>query len=126
MFFGRGLWDTATDGSSIGETRRGCEGENGDVAFGFKAVCVRDRDFGTVFVGFPEPSLGRGGPSDNRASAATHESRSQSVVTFGSRSDLLLNRGICVTKEICPGRTGGGYERGNACGGLLVLNEIGI
>jgi len=75
-FFGRGLWDTATDVSSVGETRRGCEGDSWDVGLRFEVACVRDRDLEAVFDGLPEPRLGRGGPSDNRANAAMHIVRS--------------------------------------------------
>lgn len=47
--FGRGLWDTAMDVSSIGETRRGREGDNRDISLGSKVVYVWDRDFDMGF-----------------------------------------------------------------------------
>ena len=124
--FGRDLCDTATDVSSVGRTRRGREGDNGDVGLRVEAVRVRDRDLVLVFEGLREPWLGGGDPSDNRASAVMQPSRSKSDAVFGSRSDLLVNRGICVTKEIGPSRTGGGYARGNACGGQATLNGQGF
>lgn len=109
MLFGGGLWDTATDVSSIGETRRGREGENRDVGLGFEVVRFRDRDFGVVFedlCGFP--FRGEGGPSDNRENASMHVSRSLLDIVLNSPLDPLPNRGICVTNEIGSGRTGGG------------------
>ena len=105
--FGRGLWDTATDVSSVGRTRRGREGESGDVGLRVEAVRVRDRDLVSVFEGLREPWLGGGDPSDNRASATMHPSMSQSEGVFGSRVDPV-NRGRWVTKEVGTGRTGGG------------------
>ena len=108
LCFGRDLWDTATDVSSVGRTRRGREGDNGDVGLRVEAVRVRDRDLVSVFEGLHEPWLGGGDLSDNRASAAMHPSRSQSDVVVGSRLDFLVNRGICVTKDADAGQIGGG------------------
>ena len=103
------MWDTATDVSSIGETRRGREGDNWDVSLGFEVEYVRVRDFDIVFEGLCELLLWReGGPSDNRESASIHASRSPSSVIFGSRLDSFPNGGICVTNGIEFGRTGGG------------------
>ena len=119
---GRGLWGTATDVSSVGDTRRGREGESGDVDLGFDLVRLWDRGFVSVFESLRGPWLGGGDPSDNRANAAMHPSMSQSDVVLGSRLSDLVNRGMWVTKELGPGRTGERYARGNACGGLVVLN----
>jgi len=105
MLFGGGLWDTATDVSSIGETRRGCEGESWDISLGPEVVFVRDCDFESLC----ELLLWSGGrPSDNRESASMHASRSSSDVGLSSRPGLLFNKGICVTNETGSGRTGGG------------------
>ena len=126
-FFGRDLWDTATDVSSVGETRRGREGDSEDVGLGFELVRLWDRGFVSVFESLRGPWLGGGDPSDNRANAAMHPSMSQSDVVFGSRLDDLINKGMWVTKELGgPGRTGERYARGNACGGLVVLNGQGF
>ena len=107
VHFGNGLWDTATDVSSVGDTRRGREGESWDVCLGLE-VCVRERCLDAVFGGLHGPWLGGGGPSDNRESASMHAPRSLSDISLGSRLDPLSNRGICVTNEIGSGRTGGG------------------
>jgi len=74
--FGRGLWDTATDVSSVGETRRGREGDNGDIGLGFELVRLWDGGLVSVFESLREPWLGGDGPSDNRANAAMHPSMS--------------------------------------------------
>ena len=126
MCLGRGLWGTATDVSSVGDTRRGREGDSGDVGLRFELVRLWDRGFGSIFEGLCEPWLGGGDSSDNRASSAIHPSMSQSDVDFGSRLDDLVNRGMWVTKEVVSGRTGERYTRGNACGGLVVLNGQGL
>ena len=67
-----------------------------------------------------------GDPSDNRARAAIHSSMSQSDAVFVSRLGDLVNKVTWVTKELGPGRTGERYARGNACGGLVVLNGQGF
>jgi len=107
-FFGRGLWDTATDVSRVGEERRGREGDSGDAGLRFELVRLWDRGFASVFEGLRGHWLGGGDPSDNRASAAMHSSISQSDAAFGSRLGDLVNRGMWVTKEMRAGRTGGG------------------
>lgn len=105
MFFRGGLWDTATDVSSIGETKRGREWESWDISLGPEVVSVRDCDFERLC----EPLLWRGGrPSDSCESASMHASRSSSDMVLSSRPDLLFNKGICVTNEMGSGRTGGG------------------
>ena len=101
------MWDTATDVSSVGDTRRGREGDSWDVGLGLEA-CVRGRDLEVVFEGLGGPWLGGSGPSDNRESASMHASRSLSDTVLGSHLDPLSNRGICVMSEIGSGRTGGG------------------
>jgi hypothetical protein len=107
--FGRGLWGTATDVSTIGETRRGREGNSWDVGLGFEVVCSLERGLEAVFEGLRELLLrGEGGPSDSRESASMHASRSQSDAAFGSSLVLFSNRGMCVTKGMGSGRTGGG------------------
>ena len=115
------LSETARDVSSIGETRRGREGESWNVGLGFEVARGWDRDLG-AFEGLGELFRGEGGPSDSRESAPIHASRSSEDVVLCSRLDLLSKRGICVTNEIDFGRTGGGYARGKACGGLSTLN----
>ena len=100
--------DTATDVSRTGETRRGREGSSWDVGLSFGVTCVWDRGFWAVSEGLLERLLDVDGPSDNFARAAIHASRSQSDFVFGSRSDLPLDNGMCVTKVIGPGLTGGG------------------
>ena len=107
MCFGRGLWDTAIDVSSVGDTRRGREGDSWDIGLGIEVTCVWVRGLGAIFEGLREPLLGGGDPSDNRESASMHASRSRSDTVFGSRSDLS-SRDMCVTKETGPGRAGGG------------------
>ena len=126
MCLGRGLWGTATDVSSVGDTRRGREGDSGDIGLGFELVRLWDRDFETVFEGLRGPWLSGGDPSDSRANAAMHPSMSQSDIVFDSRLDDLVNRGMWVTKEIGPGGTRVGYARGNACGGLMVPKGQGF
>ena len=107
--FGRGLWGMATDVSTIGETRRGREGDSWDVGTGFEVVCALERGLEAVFDGLRELLLrGEGGPNDSRESASMHASRSQLDGAFGSSLVLLSNRGICVTKGTGSGRTGGG------------------
>lgn len=108
MGSGRGLWDTATDVSSVGDTRRGREGDSWDVGLRFEVVRVRDGGLRADFESLREAWLGGGDPSDNRANATVHASRSQSDVTFGSRTDSLSNGEMWVTKETGPGLTGGG------------------
>lgn len=108
MFFGRGLWGTAIDVSSIGETRRGCEGESGDVNLGFDVGYIRDRGLKTAFEGVCELLCGEGGPSDSRESVSTHASMSLSDTALGLQLDPLSNRGTCVMNETGSGRTGGG------------------
>ena len=71
-------------------------------------VCVRDRDFDTVFEGLCELLWGEGVPSDNRENASIHALRSPSGVVLESRPDPFPNRGICVANEMESGRTGGG------------------
>ena len=107
--FRRGLWGTATDVSTIGETRREREGDSWDVGLGLGVVCVRGRGLGMAFEGLLVLLLRREGESsDNRESASMHASRSQSEVAFGSSLVLFSNRGMWVTKRMGSGRTGGG------------------
>ena len=107
--FGRGLWGTATDVSSAGETRRGREGESWDVSLRLEVVRVWVRDVVTIFEGLRELGFREeGGSSDNRASAAVHASMSQSDVALGSRSGPRINSGMWVTKAMGAGPTGGG------------------
>jgi hypothetical protein len=94
VFFGRDLWDTATDVSSLGGRGRGREGESWDASLSFDVTFVRDRGLCVVLVGLLEPRLGGGGPSDNFASAAMHVSRSQLDFVFGSCSDLPSDKGM--------------------------------
>jgi len=93
-FFGRSLWDTATHVSSVGEERRGREGDSGDVGLGFELARLWDRGFVSVFESLRGPWLGGDDSSDNRANAAIHPSMSQSDVVFCSRLGDLVNRGM--------------------------------
>ena len=78
------MWDTANDISTVGETRRGREGESRGVNLVVKVVCVRDRSLGLVVEGLLGFLFwGEGGPSDNRERAAVHASRSLSEATLG-------------------------------------------
>ena len=54
-FFGRGLWDKATDVSRIGEERRGREGDKGDVGLRLELVRLWDRGLVSVFEGLRGP-----------------------------------------------------------------------
>lgn len=45
VFFGGVLWDTATDVSTAGETRRGREGESRGVSLGVEVAWLRDCSF---------------------------------------------------------------------------------
>ena len=59
--------------SRAGETRRGRDGDSWDVGLKFGVACVGDRGLETLFVSLPEPW---DGPSESRASAVVHASRS--------------------------------------------------
>lgn len=107
--FGRDLWDTATDVSSLGETRRGREGESWEVGLGIEVVRGRGRGFCAAF-GDSEGFLpwGEGGPSDKRENMPTNSPRSRSETVLDLYPELLSNLGTCVTRETGSGRAGGG------------------
>lgn len=123
-FFKGVLWDTATDVSTVGETRRGREGERRGASLQVEGTRVWDRDLDPVGGLHKLLTWGEGGPSDNRERATIHASRSLSDAALAWWSQPLLGNGRCVTNGTGSGLTGGGYGWGKAWEGLLVSSGV--
>lgn len=99
------VWKIAKDVSSIGDTRRGREGDNRNVDR-FEVPCGQGRGLGVL----EGCGLVRGeiDPRDNRENASMHVSRSLVDMALRSRLDPFTNTGMCVTNEMGSGGTCGG------------------